>query len=134
MGYIAKQSKRLDATFAALADPTRRAILARLASGEATVNDLARPFKMSQPAISKHLKVLERAGLISHSQIAQSRPRRLQAKPLKEATVWLEEYKRFWETSFERLDDLLEELKLEAQNEKPKSVKQQNKRRKKNAK
>ncbi|HYJ91314.1 MAG TPA: metalloregulator ArsR/SmtB family transcription factor [Pyrinomonadaceae bacterium] len=135
MSYIVTQSKRLDATFAALADPTRRAILARLASGEATVNDLAKPFKMSQPAISKHLKVLERAGLISHSQIAQSRPRRLEAKPLKEATMWLEKYRQFWEASFERLDDLLEELKLEAQPEKGKSPKQnKTTRRKKNAK
>jgi DNA-binding transcriptional ArsR family regulator len=135
MSYIATQSKRLDATFAALADPTRRAILARLASGEATVNDLAKPFKMSQPAISKHLKVLERAGLISHSQRAQSRPRRLEAKPLKEATVWLEKYRQFWEASFERLDDLLEELKLEAQTEKGKLPKQNKTTgRKKNAK
>ena len=135
MSYIVTQSKRLDATFAALADPTRRAILARLASGEATVNDLAKPFKMSQPAISKHLKVLERAGLISHSQIAQSRPRRLEAKPLKEATMWLEKYRQFWEASFERLDDLLEELKLEAQTEKGKLPKQNKTTgRKKNAK
>jgi DNA-binding transcriptional ArsR family regulator len=135
MGYTMTKSQRLDATFAALADPTRRAILARLASGEATVNDLARPFRMSQPAISKHLKVLERAGLISHSQLAQSRPRRLEAKPLKEATVWLEEYRQFWEKSFERLDNLLEELKLEALSEQEKSIKQnRTNRRKKNGK
>jgi DNA-binding transcriptional ArsR family regulator len=133
MSYTAAQSKKLDATFAALADPTRRAILARLATGDATVNDLAKPFKMSQPAISKHLKVLERAGLISHIQIAQSRPRRLEAEPLKEATVWLENYRQFWETSFGRLDDLLEELKLEASNKKRKSSKQnKTTRRKKN--
>jgi DNA-binding transcriptional ArsR family regulator len=113
MSYGTTTSRRLDATFAALADPTRRAILARLASGEATVNDLAKPFKMSQPAISKHLKVLERAGLISHSQLAQRRPRRLETKPLKEATLWLEDFRKFWEESFGRLDDLLEELKLE---------------------
>jgi DNA-binding transcriptional ArsR family regulator len=113
MSYLTTRSDRLDATFAALADPTRRAILARLANGEATVNDLSKPFKMSQPAISKHLKVLERAGLISHVQVAQSRPRRLEVKPLKEASVWLEEYRKFWEASFDRLDDLLEELKLE---------------------
>lgn len=101
----------LDATFAALADPTRRAILARLASGEASVAELAGPFAMSQPAISKHLKVLERAGLISRSQDAQRRPRRLEAKPLAEATEWLENYRQFWEASFQRLDALLDELK-----------------------
>src|ERR1700704_2037134 len=102
---------RLDATFAALADPTRRAILARLASGQASVTELAEPFAMSQPAISKHLKVLERAGLISRGRAAQRRPCRLEAVPLAEATEWLEGYRRFWEDSFERLDDLLVELK-----------------------
>jgi DNA-binding transcriptional ArsR family regulator len=102
---------RLDATFAALADPTRRAIIARLASGEASVNELAEPFAMSQPAISKHLKVLERAGLISRSRDAQRRPRRLEPKPLAEATAWLERYRRFWEGSFQQLDSLLDELK-----------------------
>ena len=102
---------RLDATFAALADPTRRAILARLASGDASVAELAEPFDMSQPAISKHLKVLERAGLISQGQDAQRRPRRLEAKPLAEATEWLERYRRFWEGNFERLDALLFEMK-----------------------
>ena len=102
---------RLDATFAALADPTRRAILARLATGEASVTQLAAPFKMSQPAISKHLKVLERAGLISSGSDAQRRPRRLEAKPLAEATEWLERYRQFWEGSFQRLDALLNELK-----------------------
>jgi len=102
---------RLDATFAALADPTRRAILARLASGQASVNELAEPFAMSQPAISKHLKVLERAGLISRGRDAQRRPRQLEAKPLAEATQWLENYRRFWEGSYERLDALLDELK-----------------------
>jgi DNA-binding transcriptional ArsR family regulator len=102
---------RLDATFAALADPTRRAILARLAKGEASVMELAEPFAMSQPAISKHLKVLERAGLISRGQDAQRRPRRLEAKPLAEATAWLERYREFWERSFQRLDTLLDELK-----------------------
>ncbi|HKE49178.1 MAG TPA: metalloregulator ArsR/SmtB family transcription factor [Rhodanobacteraceae bacterium] len=105
------RSDRLDATFAALADPTRRAILARLALGDATVSDLARPFAMSQPAISKHLKVLERAGLISTGQDAQRRPRRIEAKPLEEANGWLEEYRTFWEASYERLDALLDELK-----------------------
>jgi DNA-binding transcriptional ArsR family regulator len=101
----------LDATFAALADPTRRAILARLASGEASVAELAEPFAMSQPAISKHLKVLERAGLVSRSRDKQRRPSRLEAKPLAEATVWLENYRRFWEASFQRLDAVLDELK-----------------------
>ncbi|MDQ2767131.1 MAG: metalloregulator ArsR/SmtB family transcription factor [Gemmatimonadota bacterium] len=102
---------RLDATFAALADPTRRAILARLAAGDASVAELAKPFAMSQPAISKHLKVLERAGLISHSADRQRRPRRLEAEPLAEATQYLERYREFWEKTFLRLDDLLEELK-----------------------
>ena len=106
-------SARLDATFAALADPTRRAILARLASGEASVRELAEPFDMSQPAISKHLKVLERAGLISHGRDAQRRPRKLEAKPLAEANEWIERYRQFWEQQFGRLDDLLEELKAE---------------------
>jgi DNA-binding transcriptional ArsR family regulator len=106
------RSQRLDATFAALADPTRRAILARLASGEASVNDLAKPFKMSQPAISKHLRVLEKAGLVSHGRDAQRRPRRIEAQPLAEANEWLEKYREFWEGQFERLDDLLEEMKL----------------------
>lgn len=104
-------STHLDATFAALADPTRRAILARLASGEASVTELAEPFEMSQPAISKHLKVLERAGLITRGADAQRRPRRLEAKPLAEATEWLENYRRFWETSYRQLDSLLDELK-----------------------
>jgi DNA-binding transcriptional ArsR family regulator len=101
----------LDATFAALADPTRRAILARLASGEANVTELAKPFEMSQPAISKHLKVLERAGLISRRQDAQSRPCRLEARRLKEATEWMERYRRFWQDSFDRLDEYLGEMK-----------------------
>jgi len=101
---------RLDATFAALADPTRRAILARLMSGEASVNELAEPFAMSQPAISKHLKVLEGAGLITRGRDAQRRPCRLAAKPLADATQWLERYRRFWEVSFQRLDALLDEL------------------------
>jgi DNA-binding transcriptional ArsR family regulator len=102
---------RLDATFAALADPTRRAILARLASGEASVTELAEPFAMSQPAISKHLKVLERAGLISRGRDAQRRPRRLDAAPLAAANAWLEHYRRFWERSFERLDAVLSRMK-----------------------
>jgi DNA-binding transcriptional ArsR family regulator len=112
-GYGRRSPDRLDATFAALADPTRRAILARLASGEASVTELARPFAMTQPAISKHLKVLERAGLISRGRDAQRRPRRLEATPLAEATGWLEGYRRFWEGNFERLDAVLEELKAE---------------------
>src|SRR5688500_12710140 len=107
-GMIAPQ--RLDATFAALADPTRRAILARLASGEASVLELAQPFAMSQPAISKHLKVLERAGLISRGREAQRRPCRIQARPLAEVDQWMEKYRQFWEGSFERLDELLDEL------------------------
>jgi DNA-binding transcriptional ArsR family regulator len=102
---------QLDATFAALADPTRRAILTRLADGEATVRELAAPFSMSQPAISKHLKVLERAGLITRGRDAQRRPCRLAARPLKDATDWLENYRRFWEESFRRLDTLLDELR-----------------------
>jgi DNA-binding transcriptional ArsR family regulator len=100
----------LDATFAALADPTRRAILARLAEGEASVLELAQPFAMSQPAISKHLKVLERAGLISRGRDAQRRPCRLEPAPLAAANDWLERYRQFWEGSFERLDALLEEM------------------------
>ncbi len=107
-GYAAAE---LDATFAALADPTRRAILARLTAGEATVTELAAPFEMSQPAISKHLKVLERAGLISRGRDAQRRPCRLEASRLKAATDWLETYRAYWEESFQRLDNLLEELK-----------------------
>jgi DNA-binding transcriptional ArsR family regulator len=108
-----KDADLLDATFAALADPTRRAILARLASGEATVMELAEPFDMSQPAISKHLKVLERAGLIACGHDAQRRPRKLNAGPLSEASDWIETYRRHWEAAFARLDDVLEELKAE---------------------
>jgi DNA-binding transcriptional ArsR family regulator len=111
VGYALKRSGRLDATFAALADPTRRAILARLASGEASVTELARPFAMSQPAISKHLKVLERAGLISRGRDAQRRPRRIEGKPLAEANRWLEDFRQIWESSFQLLDTLLDELK-----------------------
>jgi DNA-binding transcriptional ArsR family regulator len=110
-GYGQSISSHLDATFAALADPTRRAILARLASGEASVLDLAEPFTMSQPAISRHLKVLERAGLISRGREAQRRPRRLEARPLAEANEWLEGYREFWEERFQRLDALLHEMK-----------------------
>src|SRR3979411_2670625 len=110
-GYGQAVPDRLGATFAALADPTRRAILARLASGQASVTELAEPFAMSQPAISKHLKVLERAGLISRGRDAQRRPRRLVARPLAEATKWLERYRRYWEANYQRLDALLAELK-----------------------
>lgn len=111
IGYGQRASSHLDATFAALADPTRRAILARLASGEASVMELAQPFAMSQPAISRHLKVLERAGLISRGREAQRRPRRLVAEPLAEANEWLEGYREFWEGRFQRLDALLHEMK-----------------------
>lgn len=104
-------SHQLDATFAALADPTRRAILARLADGEASVMELAQPFSMTQPAISKHLRVLERAGLVSRGKDAQRRPRKLEAKPLAEATEWLEGYRKFWEGRFQKLDALLDEMK-----------------------
>ena|SRR5271166_3279809 len=104
---------RLDATFSALADPTRRAILARLASGETSVSELAEPFEMSMPAISKHLKVLQRAGLIERSREAQWRPCRLAAAPLKDVSDWLDHYRRFWEESFDRLEDYLRELQKE---------------------
>jgi len=104
------QPDRLSATFAALADPTRRAILARLARGEATVTELAQPFDMSMPAISKHLKVLERAGLIERGREAQWRPCRLQAEPLRQADDWIEQYRRFWEESFDKLGEYLREL------------------------
>jgi len=115
-------SPDLSTTFAALADPTRRAILARLASGEATVSELAEPFEMSGPAISKHLKVLEHAGLILRGRQAQWRPCRLKADPLKAAADWLEEYRRFWEESFDRLDDYLREL--QAKNKRAARVKE----------
>src|SRR5687767_14871067 len=103
-------SDRLDATFLALADPTRRAILGRLTRGEASVTELAEPFAISQPAISKHLKILQRAGLITVGQDAQRRPRRFEGKPLAEASAWLERYRESWEANFERLDGVLEEL------------------------
>jgi DNA-binding transcriptional ArsR family regulator len=113
-------SPQLDATFAALADPTRRAILARLASGDASVTELAKPFAMSQPAISKHLKVLERAGLISRGRDAQRRPSRLEAKPLADANEWLERYRRYWEENYRRLDSLLNEMKAKQKKRKRK--------------
>jgi DNA-binding transcriptional ArsR family regulator len=102
----------LSQTFAALADPTRRAILARLCSGEATVSELAEPFDMSLPAVSKHLKVLERAGLVSRGREAQWRPCRLEAAPMKDAAGWLERYRQFWEQSLDRLQDYLDELQM----------------------
>jgi len=101
---------QLDLTFAALADPTRRAILARLAEGDASVNELAAPFEMSQPAISKHIKVLENAGLVSRGKDAQRRPVKIEALPLADAVGWLENYRKFWEQSYQRLDTLLDEL------------------------
>ena len=106
-----KAEAMLDATFAALADPTRRAILARLASGEASVAELARPFAISQPAVSRHLKVLERAGLISRGVDAQRRPRKIEAQPLAVANDWLERYRALWEGNYQRLDALLEHMK-----------------------
>ncbi len=105
------QPENLDAVFAALADPTRRAILTQLANGDASVSELAEPFRMSQPAVSKHLKVLERAGLVERTTDKQRRPARLKAEPMQEAVKWLEEFSRFWSSSFDQLDDLLEELK-----------------------
>ena len=104
------ETDRLSATFAALADPTRRAILSRLARGEASVNDIAQPFDMSLPAVSKHLKVLERAGLVSRSRSAQWRPVKLEATPLKDAAGWIDHYRRFWEGSLDRLDEYLTKL------------------------
>jgi len=108
-----RASDRLSAIFAALADPTRRAILARLASGETSVTELAKPFEMSLPAVSKHLKVLERAGLITRGRHAQWRPCRLEAGPLKEVDDWAEHYRRFWDESFDRLDDYLHAMNKE---------------------
>ena len=108
--YSIVPSDQLSATFSALADPTRRAILARLASGEASVTEIAQPFAMSLPAVSKHLKVLERAGLIARGRTAQWRPCRLEAAPLKDAAGWLDHYRRFWEESFDRLEEYLEEI------------------------
>jgi DNA-binding transcriptional ArsR family regulator len=120
---VPNSESSLDGTFGALADPTRRAILTRLAAGQATVTELAEPFSMSGPAISKHLKVLERAGLIQRGREAQWRPCRLVATPLKDAAEWIEEYRRFWEQSFDRLDEYLREL--QAQDKRPARVKRQ---------
>lgn len=110
---------RLSTTFAALADPTRRAILARLASGEASVTELARPFKMSQPAVSKHLKVLERAGLVTRGREAQWRPARLEAAPLRDVADWVEQYRRLWEARLDRLDDYLRDLQMKEKSDAP---------------
>jgi DNA-binding transcriptional ArsR family regulator len=112
-------SERLDATFIALADPTRRAILARLQQGEATVNELAAPFDISQPAVSKHLKILERAGLVSRTNVGTSRPVRIEAGPMREAADWLEKYREFWEKSYQRLDALLEILQTPINTDRP---------------
>jgi DNA-binding transcriptional ArsR family regulator len=116
-------SARLDATFAALADPTRRAILARLMAGEASVLELAEPFAMTQPAISKHIKVLEKVGLVTRGRDAQRRPVKLEAKPLAEATEWLEGYRRFWEAQYQRLDSLLDELQADERKKRKKKPK-----------
>ena len=121
-GYESGTSGRLDATFAALADPTRRAILARLTLGDASVTELAAPFNMSQPAISKHLKVLEQAGLITRSRDRQRRPCRLAARPLAEASAFLESYRRFWEQSYQSLDVLLQGLQAPPQPQAPPSA------------
>jgi DNA-binding transcriptional ArsR family regulator len=124
----AVSSDQLSATFAALADPTRRAILARLASGETAVTKLAEPFEMSLPAVSKHLKVLERAGLIARGREAQWRPCRLQGAPLKDVSDWLERYRRFWEESFDRLDAYLHELQSKEKKNGPKDSARRRKR------
>jgi len=122
-----RSSAHLDSTFAALADPTRRAILARLAKGDASVKDLAQPFAMSQPAISKHLRVLERAGLISRGQDAQRRPRRLEPRALRDASRWLENYRHFWDAQFGRLDALLQEMQVAESNQGKSGLKTRNK-------
>jgi DNA-binding transcriptional ArsR family regulator len=127
-----KPADRLSSTFAALADPTRRAILSRLVTGEASVTQLAEPFDMSMPAISKHLKVLERAGLIKRGREAQWRPCRIEAKPLKQAADWISEYERFWTASFDRLDDYLQKLKnLPSSSQRRKSYVSQSRKKKK---
>ena len=125
MGKLQTRSDRLDLTFAALADPTRRAILSRLAKGEASVQELAKPFEMTLPAVSKHLKVLEKGGLIRRGRSKQWRPCYLVAEPLKEAADWVEQYRKFWEASFDRLDEYLKELQAKeavAKNGKPKTT------------
>ena len=119
-------SEQLDATFIALADPTRRAILARLMQGEASVNELASPFEISQPAISKHLKILERAGLVSRSASGTRRPVKIEAAPMKQAVDWLEKYRKFWEASYGRLDALLAALQTPVNTDKPGKKKDDN--------
>ena len=119
-------SEQLDATFIALADPTRRAILARLMQGEASVNELASPFEISQPAISKHLKILERAGLVSRSASGTRRPVKIEAAPMKQAVDWLEKYRKFWEASYGRLDALLAALQTPVNTDKPSKKKDDN--------
>lgn len=114
---MAVAAEELDRTFAALADPTRRALIARLAAGEASVGELAAPFRMSQPAISKHLKVLERAGLIARGRDRQRRPARLRAQPLREAAEWAERYRRFWEEGYDRLDEYLQDVQRKETND-----------------
>jgi len=117
IGIAAQPASDLNAVFAALADPTRRAILVQLSSGEASVNEIASPFEMSQPAVSKHLKVLERAGLITRAVDQQRRPARLNATPMKDAVAWLEEFRTFWTGSFDQLDGLLADLQTQAKKE-----------------
>jgi DNA-binding transcriptional ArsR family regulator len=128
------QTDKLSSTFAALADPTRRAILARLSTGEASVQDLAKPFKMTLPAVSKHLKVLENARLIRRGRSAQWRPCYLEAEPLKQAADWVEQYRKFWEKSLDRLDAYLQELQAKAETPKKKKGAKQGKKKKKHAK
>ena len=120
-------SERLDATFVALSDPTRRAILARLKDGDATVNELAAPFDISQPAVSKHLKILERAGLVTRTNVGTSRPVKIEAGPIREAADWLEKYREFWEKSYQRLDALLEILQTPVNADKPARTRKQRK-------
>ena len=120
-------SERLDATFVALSDPTRRAILARLKDGDATVNELAAPFDISQPAVSKHLKILERAGLVTRTNVGTSRPVKIEAGPMREAADWLEKYREFWEKSYQRLDALLEILQTPVNADKPARTRKQRK-------
>lgn len=120
-------SERLDATFVALSDPTRRAILARLKDGDATVNELAAPFDISQPAVSKHLKILERAGLVTRTNVGTSRPVKIEASPMREAADWLEKYREFWEKSYQRLDALLEILQTPVNADKPARTRKQRK-------
>jgi DNA-binding transcriptional ArsR family regulator len=129
--HAVQTSDRLSSTFSALADPTRRAILARLSRGETSVKELAAPFDMSLPAVSRHLKVLEKAGLIARSRDAQWRPCRLEAGPLRDIAGWVEEYRRFWEESFDRLDEYLRELQAQPEHQAPPQPKEKRRARKK---